>query len=274
MDVCWKSEGPIRWVGFVAICVLLLSDNAVSQDSGAVSGKPARADEFEVATVKPHPGVDYTIELGTPESGRYRSTNITAKVLIEQAFELPSDQVTGGPSWIGSQRFDLIAKIADDRWQQISKLRREEQNHIVNGMVQSLLKDRFGLVVSHHPKELTVYALVVGKGGPKLRAAGSPRPQGEIHGSFLMGATLKDAPVTELAKFLSGHFNRTVLDQTGLTGRYDIEFDVRLPDDRSPEGADDAVFEALQDQLGLKVVSRKAVVDTIVIDHLEEPSEN
>jgi uncharacterized protein (TIGR03435 family) len=217
--------------------------------------------------------MDYTISSGGAP-GRYQATNITAKLLIEQAFDLPSDQVTGGPSWMESQHFDVNAKIADEQWQEISKLHQEEQNRLIDGMLQSLLKERFGLAVSHHPRELTIYALVAAKGGPKLRVAGSPRPQEQMSGSFMMGMTQKDVPVTELAKFLSSHFNRTVLDQTGLTGRYDISLYVRSPEERGPEAADALIFEALEDQLGLKLVSRKEVVDTIVIDHLEQPSEN
>ena len=90
----------------------------------------------------------------------------------------------------------------------------------------------------------------------------------------MMATTEYDAPLTELAEFLSYHFHRTVLDRTGLTGRYDISFAVAIPEERTPEDADEAIFQALEDQLGLRLVSRKEVVDTIAIDHLEQPSEN
>ena len=90
----------------------------------------------------------------------------------------------------------------------------------------------------------------------------------------MMGMTQSDVPVNALAVFLSSHFRRTVLDRTGLNGRYDIDFYVPNPEEGASDAADSAVFTALEDQLGLKVVSRKEVVDTIVIDHLEQPSEN
>jgi uncharacterized protein (TIGR03435 family) len=89
-----------------------------------------------------------------------------------------------------------------------------------------------------------------------------------------MAMDQKDIPITTLANFLSGHFRRTVLDRTGLTGKYDIKLEVGTPTDNSPDEADSAIFRALEDQLGLKLVSRKEVVDTIMIEHLEQPSAN
>lgn len=248
------------------------ASSAIAQNSSAVPDTSPKPDAFEVATIKPHPGVDGVISSGGPP-GRYNASNITAKMLIEQAFDLPADQVTGGPPWIESQHLDVNAKIADDRWQQISKLHNEEKTRAIDAMLQALLEERFGLVISHHPKELTVYALVLAKGGSKLPPAGSPRSKGPS-GSFMMGMTQNDIPVIALARFLSSHFHRMVLDQTGLTGRYDINFTVPIPEERTPEASDEAIFQALEDELGLKLVSRKAVVDTINIDHLEQPSEN
>ena len=89
-----------------------------------------------------------------------------------------------------------------------------------------------------------------------------------------MGMDQKDIPITTLANFLSGHFRRTVLDRTGLIGNYDIKLEVGTPTDNSPDEADSAIFRALEDQLGLKLVSRKEVVDTIMIEHLDQPSAN
>lgn len=240
-------------------------------EKGTVAPAP---EEFEVATIKPHPGTDPSIYWGgTP--GRYDATNITVKMLVEQAFNLPSDQVTGGPAWAESQHFDLKAKIADARWQEISKLNSDDQYHAIEQMLQNLMRERFSLAISHHPKKLTVYALVQARGGAKLQVAGPSGPsRPSMQGSFLMGMTQDNASVGALATFLSSHFQRAVLDRTGLTGRYDINFYVANPEDHTPEAVDSAIFTALEDQLGLKLVSRKEVVDTIVIDQLEPPSEN
>ncbi|HEY2467212.1 MAG TPA: TIGR03435 family protein [Terracidiphilus sp.] len=77
-----------------------------------------------------------------------------------------------------------------------------------------------------------------------------------------------------MARFLSSFLGRTVVDGTGLTGRYDISLLVPNPEQNVPDAQTTALFQALEDQLGLKLVSRKEMVDTIVIDHLERPSEN
>ncbi|HEY2467211.1 MAG TPA: TIGR03435 family protein [Terracidiphilus sp.] len=167
----------------IAICFVpaafILAQNANSAKTNPCT------EEFEVATIKPHPDGDMSIRLGGMP-GKYEAINASAKLLVEQAFNLPKDQVTGGTPWVESQRFDVNAKIADDCWQQLNKLHNEDRGKATQLMLQSLLKERFKLAVSHHPKELTVYALVVAKGGPKLGPAGSPR-QEQTGGSFLMG---------------------------------------------------------------------------------------
>ena len=163
--------------------------------------------EFEVATIKPHPTLDTTITFGGPP-GKFQATNISAVLLVQQAFSLPSDQVSGGPSWVESERFDVNAKISDDCWQQLSKLHNEDREQTIRLMLRSLLKERFQLEISHHPKELMVYALVIAKGVPKLRPAGSPK-QEQPSGSFLMGMDQRDTPVGDLAHFLSGYLGRS-----------------------------------------------------------------
>lgn len=265
-----SSRNPERSALLVAVC--FLSSVSLAAQTPAPSTARSCTREFEVATIKPHPAGDFTITIGGPP-GKFQATNASAKLLVEQAFNLPADQVSGGPTWVESQSFDINAKISDDCWQQLRKLHQEEQEEAIQGMLQSLLKDRFQLAVSHHPRELMVYALVVARGGQKLRTAGSPAPK-PATGSFLMGMDQRDAPVTNLARFLAGFLGRTVVDRTGLTGRYDISFTVPIQEDRSQDASTTALLQALEDQLGLKLVSRKEMVDTIVIDHMEQPSDN
>ncbi len=243
---------------------------AVAQD-----GKAA-PQEFEVATIKPHPTGDRVISVGG-EPGRFEAKNVTGKMLIERAFDLPEQQVSGGSAWVNSQHFDVAAKIADTQWQEISKLDYYHQQQLIRPMLQALLRERFQLELQHVPKELMIYALVVAKSGAKLRATGMPNvpmPSDSGDKYFLMAIDQKDVPVSMLADFLSQHFERTVLDQTGLSGRYDISLEVPVPADKSADEVDPAIFRALEDQLGLKLESRKAVVDTIVIERMEQPSPN
>lgn len=257
------------------LCSVIVSA-ALGQTTNDGPDNRAKLQEFEVATIKPHPSGDRIISMGGPP-GRYEAKNVTAKMLVEQAFGVPADQVSGGPSWIETQHFDVSAKMSDAQWEEIKGLDYSHRNQAMNLMLQSLLKDRFGLVISHQPKELAVYALTQTKGGAKLHVSGAPTaPQTPETGnkSFSMAMDQKDIPVTTFANFLSGYFRRTVLDRTGLTGKYDFKLEVGQPTDDPPEDMDSLLFRALEDQLGLKIVSRKEVVDTIRIDHLEEPSAN
>jgi uncharacterized protein (TIGR03435 family) len=264
-----------RSVLVVVICSVAV-DAALGQTANDGPDNGVKLQEFEVATIKPHPSGDGIISIGGPPS-RFDGKNLTVKILVEQAFGVPADQVTGGPPWIESQHFDVSAKISDTDWDAIKGLDFSHRQQAVNRMLQTLLKDRFRLVVSHQPKELTVYALVQARGGAKLRIHGEPEPPKPPDSgarTFMMVMEQKDIPVSTLANFLSGHFRRTVLDRTGLTGNYDIRLEVGTPADNSPDEGDSPIFRALEDQLGLKLVSRKEVVDTIMIEHLEQPSAN
>jgi len=241
----------------------------------ATQSTPTPRPEFEVATIKPHPPGDRTIYLGG-DAGRYAAKNVTLKMLVEQAYNVPSDQVSGGPDWTSTQPFDIEAKIPDDKWEKIGKLGYHSQQQAIRPMLQSLLADRFHLVLRKEPKEIRVYALVVAKGGPRLPPAGSPRLAERFTREtyYAMAIDQDNIPVAELANFLQGHFNRTVLDQTGLEGNFRIAFAVPLPPGNADIDVDSAVFQALDDQLGLKLESRKATVDTIVIEHADQPSDN
>jgi uncharacterized protein (TIGR03435 family) len=262
-----------------AACLLAVTAAMAQIDQGS-SGNAAQTQEFEVAAIREHPPGDGSSSIMMPP-GRYEATNVTVKTLIEEAYNVPADQISGGPPWLEKQRFDVSAKISDESWEQIRKLRSTDQEEPIHGMLQALLQDRFQLILSHQPRELRVYALVQARGGAKLRPHGARKlnggeeePRGADSGSSYMMATQLDVPVTELANFLAAHMGRTVLDQTGLEGRFDIELKVAVPPDSRPDGVDTALFQALDDQLGLKLVSRTATVDTIRVDRLEEPSEN
>ncbi len=175
------------------------------------------------------------------------------------------------------QRFDVTGKIPEDVWAQMQGLSIFAQTVPINQMLQSLLHDRFGLVADHQPKELNVYALVQAGGGAKLVAHGAPKPPdppGDGSKDFMMAMDQEDAPVSLLANFLASVLGRSVVDQTGLKGNFDIRWRVTHSDDRPADERDTAIFRALEDQLGLKLVSRKLTVDTIHIEKLDEPSEN
>jgi uncharacterized protein (TIGR03435 family) len=213
--------------------------------------------------------------MGTPP-GRFVAKNISVEDLVQRAYYLPKSQIAGGPSWLDSNRYDIEAKMSDSQYHEIERLDKSQQEYQIHLMLQSLLADRFKLTVSHRPKEIKAYALVVAKGGPNLHASGTPEPvepkRTNDGGAFPMIALRQmDSPLGALAAFLTEQFGRPVIDRTGLKGSYDIKFQVPIDPEADRESQ---ITTALQDQLGLKITSQKATVDTIFIEHLEAPSAN
>jgi uncharacterized protein (TIGR03435 family) len=261
--------------------------------------------EFDAASIKPsRAGSQGTYQRRQP-GGLYTATNVNVRVLVASAyldgFPPMTRLVLGGPGWIDSEHFDIEAKAEGD-----------PSGDRENLMLQSLLADRFKLVVHHETRQLPVYALVLakaGKTGPLLTphsddakcadtASGkplSPPGPGEAMpaycGGFFMTAKPGDlretgnkVTATMLAAQLVPSLDRTVVDRTGLSGDFDftLEFapdtgpgsQFRTNADASDPSAQQSIFTALQEQLGLKLESTTGPVDVLVIDHVEEPSAN
>jgi uncharacterized protein (TIGR03435 family) len=286
------------------------SINAVQNANGQTT-----LPSFEVASIKPHvsdnqPGVRVMMGSGpNADMSRFHASNVTAKMLIATAYNVKEFQIAGGPSWINSNRFDVDAKVEDSMAARLQKLPREQQQAQQALMIRSLLLTRFALEVTRATKEGPVLALVVAKGGPKLKevpaldpkAPPGPPPVMPAPGtvptpapgqSFMMMinglATLaaNAQKMTNLVNQLSLMLQRPVIDQTGLIGTYQYTLQFTPPNMMGPKGllSDDAdsssdsnsasIFTALEEQLGLKLDSTKGPIDTITIDHIEEPSEN
>jgi uncharacterized protein (TIGR03435 family) len=192
------------------------------------------------------------------------------------------------PDWAKDSRYDIEARISDaDRaaWQDP-----KNQPAMLQEMLQAMLADRFQLVVHREMKEKSVYDLVVTRGGPKFqetrpdepRPAGPTLPGGGVMGQGADGAThMYNMPMSVLAALLTSKSDRTVLDKTGLTGRYSIDLhepaqmaapsagqDGPTEEDRRP-----AVSDALK-SVGLELKPAKEQVEKLVIDHIDKPSAN
>jgi uncharacterized protein (TIGR03435 family) len=200
-------------------------------------------------------------------------------------------RVVGAPDWMMSEKYDIDARIdtADmAAWQKPTT-----QKEMLHAMLQSLLAERCKLTVHREMREKPVYALVVGKNGPKLQKAGSLVPAeilakhpnvGAIPGGggmFAVGARgvleLYGASLETLATMLSNPAGRLVVDETGLTGTYDIKLEMLQTEPPAADGTQDpgpSIFTMVQEQLGLRLESAKGSVETLVIDHVERPSEN
>jgi uncharacterized protein (TIGR03435 family) len=233
---------------------------------------------FEVATIKPskpdQPGRAFRV------NGREFSTiNTSVSDLITFAYGLHARQITGAPAWLESDKYDLLAK-PDGEGQPNDKQWKT--------MLQKLLADRFKLTFHRDKKELSVYAITVGKSGPKLtKSEGDPNGLPSLFFRSLGNLPARNATIADLAGVLQGAvLDRPVVDQTGIAGRYDfqlqwtpdqsqfISMGAKVPPPPDDPAAPPDLFTAIQQQMGLKLESVKAPVEAIVIDKVEKPSEN
>jgi uncharacterized protein (TIGR03435 family) len=226
---------------------------------------------------------------------------INLQALVEKAYGVQASQVSGGPSWVSSQRYDVQAKMSGSVADDLKKLSPDKRKIVQEHMLQALLMDRFHLVIHHEVKELPVYALVIAKSGTKLKEAkpgntyskGFSAPDGSPAGASEMafgGGNLagQGVPVSVLVSELSQQpelAGSTVIDRTNLTGKYDFTLQwtpqrsrssggLGIDDVPAPDSSGPSLFTALQEQLGVALKSAKGPVDTIVIDSAERVSEN
>jgi len=231
---------------------------------------------FDVASVRPS-SVNAVGEGSERENivvspGSLTMRNVSLRSATRWAYRVRDHQISG-PSWLGSAKYDIVAKVAGPAAEEELRL-----------MLQALLADRFKLELHRESKDLTVYAMVVKKNGPKLHKAaddtpGSMRPVGGglVFSSFSMG---------ELAdRLLSRPFtvDRPVIDRTGINGRFDFTLMFADNEDNlkstlegmalgKPESV--SILAILREQLGLKFEVQKGPVDILVIDHVTRASEN
>ena len=239
------------------------------------------APTFEVATIKPSKpdARGSSMLVGRGGANLLTTTNTSLIDLITMAYGMHARQITGGPGWLETEKYDITAK--PDR----EGLPNVDQLHV---MIQKLLADRFQLAFHREKKELSVYAITVAKGGPKLAKSDA---QGKLPGFGGRGPGnigVRNSTMEQFAGFLQARIlDRPVVDQTGLMDRYDFRLmwtpdtaqaAVAGPNPPAPavDNADAPpdIFTAFQQQLGLKLESKKAPAEVLVIDHVEKPSEN
>jgi uncharacterized protein (TIGR03435 family) len=212
--------------------------------------------------------------------------------LLKFAFNLnggSDDQILGAPPWVSSLPLDIRAKADEETAARIAGMPSDERIATTRKMVQTLLADRFQLKVHHESRELPVLALTIAKSGSKLTpVSDTPASSGTGAGSWTglhnpkAGETEgRDVSVALLVNALSSKpeiGGRLVVDETGLTGKYSFKL-TWAPEDLHAAVNDagaggPSLFTAIQEQLGLKLETRKAPVDCVVIDHIERPSPN
>jgi uncharacterized protein (TIGR03435 family) len=268
----------------------------------AAAQTPDASLKFEVASIKPAPpptgrGMRVTSNGGPGEDdpGLFTCENCTLSMLISEAFDLKDFQLSG-PDWMRpmgmqSTRFMMSAKIPLGTTKAQFRV-----------MLQNFLAERFKMTFHHEKKEVPGFQLVVAKSGPKFKEAKPTAPAPDDDAADQPGPPKTDAngfPVlppgrgsrmtmmrghgamradeetmAEFAEMLSNQLRQPVIDATGLSGKYGIAM-YWVPGDPAPDDPGPSLFQALQEQLGLKLESKKGMVDVVVVDHIEKaPTEN
>jgi uncharacterized protein (TIGR03435 family) len=242
--------------------------------SQALPSSPA----FEVATIKPVESNPRSSRFIVMEgTNRFVEKDYTLKLLIAAAWNLNPKAVIGGPSWIESDHYDILALTPGE------KLPTHDEQMT---MLRTLLTDRFKLAFHRQSKVLPIYSLELAKSGSKLKSSASaPTDQPHLISTVYPQHILLPARNASMSDFTSvlqrAILDRPVVDKTGLTGRYD--FDLEWAPDESQFGGDipastDAsippLFTALQQQLGLRIVATRGPIQAIVIDRADHPSAN
>ncbi len=267
---------------------------------GAEAGN-ARLPSFETASIKPDqlqtPLVAGNLLPGMPlagvrlSRGNFSASTIVAALIMDAYGQphvrpLSPTQVLGGPSWIRTDFYQINAKVSDSivngKWKNLSLYERSDQAML---MLRSLLINRFKLRVKHETKVLPIFELVLTKNGPKItedktgnrpcRITGPPGYGPRKRGFYMKSCSLND--FLGIVELLPGGSSRPLVDQTGLHGRYSfkLHWTPRSPGMPKPADPSNAPFlVALRKQLGLNIVSAKAPVDVLVIEHVERPSGN
>jgi uncharacterized protein (TIGR03435 family) len=226
--------------------------------------------EFEVASIRPAKQDNNTdIE---NSNGRFLTHNLTLRRLVAYAYDIDVKQVFGGPNWADRDSYDINAKAPDDR----PRRTREEGRQ----MIQSLLADRFQLVIHREPRQLSGLALVLAKKEPKMGRAKPDEPSG-FHGNNTQ-LTATNVTMEAFARYLASRapdLDKLVIDKTGLTGGYDFTLEwMREPAGAKPPDTSfdnrPSIFTALEEQLGLRLESAKIPIQAVVIDRAEKPEEN
>ena len=287
VSVCMRNSTPT--LGLVCTTMLIFA-------APAVFGQAAAPPAFEVATIKPTHAGDNRTSLQITPGGRFNANNVSLKLLMQQAYQIKDFQITGGPGWIASEKFDISAKADDSAGQ--SRPGADQ----IRPMLQALLAERFKLTFHRETKEMPVYALVVAKNGPKIHASeggsgtepgepggrpgpGGPRGMMRMNRGQLSG---QHVGMDMLVAQLSNAVGRSVLDRTGLKGSFD--FKLEWTPEEMPKGLGEgaptgettsagdstgpSIFTAVQEQLGLKLEPERGPVEIFVIDRVEKPSEN
>ena len=328
----FSVASELAWSRRAESWLSLLQQQSAAVSNSVATQKPEARVEFEVESIRPRPAAaggggrgSGVLPNGFPpacgaslkiDPRRFLATNITAFELITLAYDKDCQfaeehpeaaGVTGGPDWIRSARFDVEALRFEDRSDYTTRVLAGGMSEFTPGpklrrLLQTLLAQRFGLVMRHEMKETAIYELRVANTGPKL----TPSKESE-GGQTYLGVGLYDAirngisdkpayaglivgaisgrrlSMTELAERLARMTTRPVFDRTGVEGEFTFEFFFapaqfrawrRNPADPRPQLPSPSLFTALEEELGLRLEESKQQVEFLVVERVDRPTEN
>jgi uncharacterized protein (TIGR03435 family) len=253
----------------ISTATILIALGATILSGQVISTQP----QFEVASIRPNTSTDLRRYITGMQRGGFRAINYTLKDLIRLGWDVRSYQISDGPKWLDSDRYDIEVKpeVPFD-----VPGPGNEGDRRLRLMVQSMLADRFKLKLHQGTKEMTVYFLVIGRNGPRLKQTGEPADQGPHiqDGKGQLIATKVDMPL--FSRAMAGELGVTVIDRTNLSGAYDLKLEWNPDEDVAAalSSSGPSIFTAMQEQLGLRLESGKAPVDVVVVDYAEKASAN
>lgn len=217
--------------------------------------------QFEAVSIRPHVGA-VTVSGLSMTGSQIAETAVSLVYLVADANDMKAEQVSGGPDWTRSSRYDVLAKTPGNFEHSREQLRQ---------MLRLMLADRFKLQVHRETEDTPVYALVVAKSGSKLKT--SDKPTGVMNYGSDAGRRVEGSVTMDfLARMLESPSGRKVVDRTNMAGNYAMTLEFTPlgftpPDNVSPV----SIFTAVQEQLGLRLESARAPVERLVIDRAEKP---
>jgi uncharacterized protein (TIGR03435 family) len=248
------------------MCTFAVVMSALLNMLFAQQKEPDKVPSFSVASIKANGTVSAGATLSMQPGGGLSYENVTVKGLVAFAYNVREFQIAGGPGWIDTERYDVIAK--SESGGNLDQLRAK---------VKTLLAERFGLVTRNESREGSLYTLRVARNGSKLIPNKGEGLQARGHAGELFATKVS---LNMLASLLAARLDRPVLDQTGITGEYDIkmEWDPAIEVTAQPgNGADGlrpSIFTAIQEQLGLRLNPGKGPIPVVVVADVTKPTPN
>jgi uncharacterized protein (TIGR03435 family) len=280
-----KEIGNMRRAFAAMSFLALLSNTAFGQSSANATPPTATPPSetsaaFDVADIHTSPKTTFSFfQGGILQGTRYVLRNATMVDLIASAYGIDNDKVLGGPSWLETDRFDVIAKVPPGTTLET-----------VKPMLQAMLADRFKVAIHPDTKSLSVFVLTVGKGKPKLKeadaasstgcqaTAGQPQPTAGGVSYIMITCTNMSMEVfaQQIHQMAGGYLTSPVVDQTGLKGSWDFDIKWTGRGQLAQAGSDGiSIFDAVDKQLGLRLDPQKIPLPVFVVDSAnEKPTDN